>query len=721
MQQLNVHDAGLGMLASRIFTMFSKWQSVCQTDVLLGLRVAYFLRSVICKTFDLHSAFEQCAIQSDNIAHLGRMIELLKAIQLTFFLNQSAISHNLPPETDRVLAVLRRQIDTTTRTMRKRQYKRFRTEATNIGTLLAHCLQFFSSEFSTPCMEVISDLFSSKAFTGLGFARHEVWPLLRSLKFLQHYHEHIDRACGLSFLIDQRELFENFLKATIPEPRRIVYLSQAMNDVADTVRHNPELYEKVDNLFHGLLRKQFMDTFLKEIETELRFHTHAHLQVSERNPFRRQYLSFEKFLSVPPFKLVTRFVDFRFEASYHFTRVFYNEVAVAPQVWETYAEMANVARRLYGIEVLDCHIPGAMMAQDVDVLEIMRQISRFVACHNYDLNSQVFVQRAEDSHHISIVGIPHIFSSYRCHGIGIMNTTVDFTYRFLKTKFNVFSKFLFDDNVKSHLVNDIGWFEQHKEECGGLWPYQRAEKLVVDMKRMGQDPQGASVLDHFRVLITEIGNSLGFVRMVRSGGARFLNNAIGFVYDEDEALSFHEFAEEVQLPQATLDATSRLDSVVSKLKELFNSRDSFFKLLVDVFAGPFRDKKNSHLHNFYAIVPALTLSYLDHIAQLKDNAQKLNKNASFSDDGFPMGLAYILKLLAQDALFDSIHWFGSLKQRAEEEKREALNTTKKNPAWGFQKGDNKQTLKLSLQMIARRIREYELLETTVHSARILFN
>jgi WASH complex subunit 7 len=383
--------------------------------------------------------------------------------------------------------------------------------------------------------------------------------------------------------------------------------------------------------------------------------------------------------------------------------------------------MANIAERLYGLEILDCHIPGAMMAQEVDVLEIMRHITQFVAVHNYDLNSQVFVQRADDSHHISIIGIPHIFSSYRCHGIGIMNTTVDFTYRFLKLKFNVFSRFLFDDSVKSHLISDIVWFEQHKEESQGLWPYSRAEKLVTDMKRFGQSADGMSPLDHFRVLITEIGNSLGFVRMVKSGGARFLNNAIGFVYAEDDQLSFREFADEVELPSATLDATTRLDSVIGKLKELFQGGESFFKLLVDVFSGPFRDKKNSHLHNFYAIVPALTLSYLGHIAQLKDKAQKLNRNASFSDDGFPMGLAYILKLLGQDALFDSIHWFRALQKRSEEEREEIENASKKSSGWGSQKGANRQTIKLTLQMIATRIREYQLLETTVHSARILFN
>jgi WASH complex subunit 7 len=179
-----------------------------------------------------------------------------------------------------------------------------------------------------------------------------------------------------------------------------------------------------------------------------------------------------------------------------------------------------------------------------------------------------------------------------------MNTTVDFTYPFFKLKFNVFSKFLFDNTAKSHLVNDIGWFEQQEEAFQGVWPYARAETLVTDMRRLGQTTEGMSPLNQFRVLVTKIGNSLGLVRMVNCGGARFPNNAIRFVYDEDDKLSLRAFADEVQFPPATFDETWRLDSVVGKLKELFNSGDSFFKLLIEVFSGPFRDKKNSHLHNF---------------------------------------------------------------------------------------------------------------------------
>jgi len=457
---------------------------------------------------------------------------------------------------------------------------------------------------------------------------------------------------------------------------------------------------------------------LSNIETELRFHSHEHLAVSERNPLKKNFSSFDKFLTIPPFRLLTKVIDIHYEACYYFTLTFYNETAVSPQVWETYSKMANLAERLYGITVLDGHIPGAMMQQEIDVLEIIRNIPAFSQIYNYDLNSQVFVQRSEDSHHISIVGIPHIFSSYRCHGIGIMNTTVNSTYRFLRLEFNVFSKFLYNDEIKSRLINDIAYFAKNKDALEGMWPVEKAEKFVTDMKRMGASAANLSALDTFRIRITEIGNALGFVRMVKSGGTRFLNNAIGFVYDEDGELSFKKFAEEVQLADATMIATERLDSIVGKLKELFTNPQSFFKQLVDAFAPAFRDKKNTHLENFYMIIPPLTLSYIEHIAVMKDNALKQNKNSSFSDDGFPMGLAFILKLLDQDALFDSLHWFDSLHKHSEEEKKAAQNQSQ-TKSW--LRSGNAQTVKLALQMIERRESEFELLQTTVHSARILFN
>ena len=41
--------------------------------------------------------------------------------------------------------------------------------------------------------------------------------------------------------------------------------------------------------------------------------------------------------------------------------------------------------------------------------------------------------------------------------------------------------------------------------------------------------------------------------------------------------------------------------------------------------------------------------------------------AFFSDDGFPLGIAYILAVLKQDRAFESLHWWESVSQYHESE------------------------------------------------------
>ena len=75
--------------------------------------------------------------------------------------------------------------------------------------------------------------------------------------------------------------------------------------------------------------------------------------------------------------------------------------------------------------------------------------------------------------------------------------------------------------------------------------------------------------------------------------------------------------------------------------------------------------KNQHLKNFFVIVPSLTLSFIDHMINSKDQGSKKSSKSSefsFMDDGFALGVAFILKLLRQNGDFDGLHWFAGIEE-----------------------------------------------------------
>jgi len=61
------------------------------------------------------------------------------------------------------------------------------------------------------------------------------------------------------------------------------------------------------------------------------------------------------------------------------------------------------------------------------------------------------------------------------------------------------------------------------------YPVVRAQRLNHEIRKLGSNESGYSYMDQFRMLIAEIGNALGFVRMVRLGGLSYSSLASGYV------------------------------------------------------------------------------------------------------------------------------------------------------------------------------------------------
>jgi len=241
---------------------------------------------------------------------------------------------------------------------------------------------------------------------------------------------------------------------------------------------------------------------------------------------------------------------------------------------------------------------------------------------------------------------------------------------------------------------------------------------------------GSTFLDQFRQVLTEVGNALGYVRMVRSGGLHHCSASIAFVPDLESVPPFAAAAEQLNLSNDTKQAAKTLDAVLDDMSKNFAEGTDYFQVLVSVFTQSLRSEDQKHLKNFYAIIPPLTISFVEKMLTLKERLGKKSGKveAGFTDDGFALGLAYILRVLDQDDDFDSLHWFDSVRQHfaqkraeiSEQKQRLAASSSSSSKNQSAQKDDDLQHFQITAKRIAALQLEFELLFFSFTGARIFF-
>ncbi|CAK8684321.1 unnamed protein product [Clavelina lepadiformis] len=537
-----------------------------------------------------------------------------------------------------------------------------------------------------------------------------------------------------SSLYWHRALFHTYLDGLFQDPpdaARLHYIFAALEDCVvhlKRIKHFSSPLQLVEAFKEEItlsFKQDLLDKMCKEIENDLRLSVHIHLKLDDRNPFRVGVKSLRQLLAVQPINFLGDFIDVKAYVTHYLDQTFYNLTTVALHDWRTYAEMRNLASQKYQLKMQEVHLPNQQLEQGLDVLEIMRNIHVFVSKYLYNLNNQIFVESSSNNKHLNTINIRHIANSIRTHGTGIMNTTVNFTFQFLKKKFYIFSQFLFDEHIKSRLVKDMKEFRENRENYNQLYPYDKADRFNRGIRKLGLSQDGSTYLDQFRLLIAHIGNAMGYIRMVRSGGLHCCSDAIRYVPDLEEIANFEELTKDEDLSSEVNVSFAQFDSVIGSLSKNSAEGSDYLHMLVDVFAPEFRSSKNMHLRNFYIIIPALTLNFVEHIIGCKEKMNKKNKvGASFTDDGFAMGLAYILKLLNQYSKFDSLHWFQAVRRKYMEDvkSQQQANSDPKSRRQGNAMEDEKlqQTRALALKRINIYQREFELLYFSLSSARIFF-
>ncbi|KAL9652394.1 hypothetical protein ABK040_012049 [Willaertia magna] len=760
------------------------------TLILQGISLANQI-SYLIKTFFYIHILTGKSLNIEKVNYCCQAIEMLKSLEMSFVKKMteqlgyhiSVMLEFLTFKVQKFLTILRNRLSQT-----KKKQSNFDIDQLAGVLLSLHLLD--SGSPSKKRLTLLKMALNVALFRTSGLFKDteffEVLENISKLEVLSNFTEHLYKYTDCSFLYWNRSIIPVFFGSIFENPSKVLQLTFMVKALQDPVYGillskrdastpngihlkdgGKSLVDSYKNEIISHLTKNILDPLCQEIETDLRLNIHNannnNDQLQKRKSVKGEALiSTVKdvslfFKTLQPMKFYDEYINVQKYVENYLSRTFYEFTVIANHDWKNYEEMRSLALQKYNLTLVNSYLPGQTLDQGLDVLEITRNIHTFVTKFSYHLNSNIFIEQPgkTDAKNLHVLNIRHVANSIRTHGTGIMNTTINFVYRYLGKKLYVFSQFLFDDHIKSLLIKDNRFYKEEALKLDNKFPFKKAKKLVKDIKNLGAASSGISYLDQFRLLITEIGNALGYVRMVRAGGLRYIADAIQFVpinsfpdiVDEEKSegneqngpqeggqegntdntnnsgkvdannisvLCKNIFSDE------TAEAANQLHQVVYNMTKISqSSKSDYFKTLETVFKNELQKEQNSHLKNFFIIIPALTLSFVDAMLISKDKMLRSGKEANFTDDGFALGVTFILKVLSQNGAFDSLHWFESVAKTLNEERNE---TRKKMSEVEKKKKveDELQTMKLTLNRIDSYKREFELLFFSFSGAKVFF-
>lgn len=240
---------------------------------------------------------------------------------------------------------------------------------------------------------------------------------------------------------------------------------------------------------------------------------------------------------------------------------------------------------------------------------LLRETRHFVSQYHYNLHTQCFIERTSQTKQIKTIGVNQMLYSIRTHGVGIMQTVMKKMFKFIANQINNLStNFLLDPTIKNMLSKEAKLFRKQKDKLRSQYPAKNAHDLARKLKQL---VQGRDYLSLLRERITQIGNTLAFVRMIRNASLKDNNNLLKFIPNKIESFSFGDVAEELCIGGETLEACAMFDKSVSLLlKQADDANDYLRKMVQRVEGFADEDDEKRFLKNFYIVVPALCTNYI---------------------------------------------------------------------------------------------------------------
>jgi WASH complex subunit 7 len=663
--------------------------------IIEGLCTANYLRKKVSFILDSHFTL---GIQLDKelINRLTIGIELIKVVEFEFSKLMNLICLNIPIFNRALLFPIQ---DILKKVAEKAQKKYKDGKSTNeqlykdalsASSIFYTCTQSVQSELRLVIEKLCFSTITAKEMLD-GNSYDTINENLWTIEILNQLTREITRCCDCSFLYLYQTIFQNaFENIYNDRPKRIYYFIMALNDI-----ENPLHYIKfkendgIDDIKR--LRKVTIETFEKFFMKQLSEQLEKDLQIQVHSTFiegldgaEYSETNLQSYLNIQPFRFFDIVFDVKRYMEEHLNKKFYQMTTLNLNNYQTYQRMRVLARNKYGLNLHEVYLPNQNLVTGKDILEVVRNLTSFAKGYTHNLHSQQFIEIVKDGSYINIIGVQQILTSLYTHGKGIINTIINTAFGYISKNVGTIIDIIRDDYIISMLREEHKFWEEQKANINYNYPLERGQNLRQKIIAYNDNKKNGIIPKCIRI-ITQIGNVVSLIRCIRTALMDYnsqnvnllttyntnefsnLIDRISLSPDSDPSSKSSQISQNMitNTQNSLIDSSKLFCKTISALKQTGENEINYLLLLVSAFSESINTEKIPYIDLFAFLLPPLIITFIDTAINAKDNLLKKNKSEEcsyFSDDGFIMGMCYLLKLFMADKKFESLNWFPSVIQ-----------------------------------------------------------
>ena len=710
--------------------------------IIEGLCIANYLRKNISNILETHLNLD-IQLTQELINSITSGLELIKVIESEFNKLMSMIGLNLNLLNRALLGpiqvILKKVAEIAQKKVKdgKSTNEELYRNALSGCTIFYACSQAVQSQLRLVIEKLILSTISAKEMLDESSSKtlsENLW----MVELINQLSREVKRCTDCSFLY----LYQNILPTSYKyiysdRPKRLYYFMMAVNDIEKPLYYNK--HKENDGIeMIKLLRKTSFETFegyflkklAKEIEDDLRTVVHSSF-IEGLESTSYSDVNLNTYLNIKNFKFFDKVISIRRYIEEHLNMNFYKLTTLNLNNAQTYQKMRVLAKHKYGLNLHEVILPNQNLEQGKDILDIIRNLNKFAKSYTHNMHSQIFIEINNGSSYINVIGVQQIINSLNTHGKGIVNSIINKAFGYISKSIRNLLGILFDDYILSLLKDEKTFWEQNKATIKYNYPLERAMSLRQKIINLDENKVVNNISKCIQ-FITQIGNAVALSRCIRTALMDYNSQNVNLLtsYNIDD---FNNLVQQLILQvksdpvnpnvnnispnmlsntQNSLNDSNRLFcDMVNSLKQ--TGEINYLQVLVTSFQGSLSPEKIPDIDLFAFLLPPLTITFIDNAINARDNLLKKNKSeemAYFSDDGFMMGVCYLLKVFSADKKFESLSWFPSVISYYNAQKIQRKN----------EKGSHGVDT-LNERQITSYKEQFELQYFTYTSAAILFN